>query len=214
MQAPIVKMKNSLLGDEQAIQAQDAFLNRLSHLAYPVDKKKLQKAEKEQAKQQEQIEQPPTIEVASKYQSRFFKHVDDHNEIDVLEERSIEEKSLPDVNAVIADRSEQYAHQLPELIQHDLSKSREFFLEVLAPKAFALQTGLDQATKIIEEQVDEIDTSTLSFCQRACMEAMKLKVISFIQAYLDLSDSETKELTELLLKKQVINMFNLHDAKQ
>lgn len=213
MQAPIVKTKNSLLGDEQAIEAQNAFLDRLSHLAYPVDKKQLEKAEKEQAKQQAEIDHSPIIEVESKYQSRFFKHVDDHNEIEVLEERSTEEKSLPDVNAVIADRSEKYAKQLPDLIQHDLSKSREFFLELLAPKAFALQTGLDQATKIIEEQVDEIDTSTLSFCQRACMEAMKLKVIAFIKSYLELTDEETKELTELLLKKQVVNMFNLHDAK-
>lgn len=213
MQAPIVKTKNSLLGDEQAIQAQDEFLNRLSHLAYPVDNKKIEKAEKEQAQQQADIEKPATIEVASKYQSRFFKHVDEHNEIEVLEERSTEDKTLPDVNAVIAKRSEQYSKELPELIQHDLAKSREFFLGLLAPKAFALQTGLDQATKIIEEQVDEIDTSTLSFCQRACMEAMKLKVISFIQSYLELSKEDTEQLTELLLKKQVINMFNLHDAK-
>ena len=132
MQAPIVKTKNSLLGDEQAIEAQNAFLDRLSHLAYPVDKKKLEKAEKEQAKQQAEIDHPPIIEVESKYQSRFFKHVDDHNEIEVLEERSTEEKTLPDVNAVIANRSEKYAKQLPDLIQHDLSKSREFFLEVLA----------------------------------------------------------------------------------
>lgn len=216
MQAPIAKTKNSLLGDEQAIEAQDAFLDRLSHLAYPVSKEKLEKAEAEQDKQQQEISKnlQATIEVSSKYQSKFFKHVDDRNEIDVLEEYSTENKTLPDVNAVIASRSESYAKELPEYIQSDLVKSREFFLTVLAPKAFALQTGLDQAVKIIEEQVAEIDTTTVTFCQRACMEAMRLKIISFIKDYLSLSEAEALHLTDLLLKKQVINMFNLNDAKQ
>ncbi len=199
MQAPSPKKTNSILADEEAIEAQDKFFDRLSHLAYavPSDKKK-----------------QPVVEPASKYKSKFFHHVDEQNEIEVLEDISTTEKSLPDANSTIAKRSDEYAKELPKYIQDDLSKTRELFLTALAPKAFALQTGLNQAIKIIEEQVNEIDTSTLSFCQRACSEALKLKVIRFIQEYMQLSNEDTETLTELLLKKQVVNMFNINDEKR
>lgn len=166
---------------EEAKQ-QDNVLSRISQIAYlPKDKQKKAQA----------------VQSDSKYTSRFFFHVDDKDELSIIEESVKAKPKEEPINIEILKRSDAYAKELPVSLKDAIVKIREFFLKEIAPKSIALQSGLVQAKAVIEHQVGEIDASEIAWAEKFAAQSSKLRVLRFIKELFQLTDEEAEKVYEL-----------------
>lgn len=173
--------------------AQDKFLSQIARIAY-VPKGK--------------VSNP--VKSDTKYKSRFFFHVDEKNELDVLEENLNKKIQEDPINIEILKRSDLYAKELPTSLKSDIIKIREFFLKEIAPKSIALQGALAQAKSVIEQQVGEIDSSEMMWAEKFAAHSAKLRVLRFIKSLFELTDSEAEKLYDMtcIVKQPSIYMVS------
>lgn len=199
-------MKNkpmSPIGDSiKEAEAQDQFLSRLSNIAYS----------KGTVEKQEKVEKPALAKKLvsnTRFKSRFFFHVDDQDELSLIEESVTAKPAEDPVNLEIIARADKYAKELPDSLKEMIELTREFFLKEIAPKSIALQGGLTQAKGVIEQQVGEIDASEFAWAERFAAHSSKLRVFRFIKEMFELTDDEAEKLYDMVLANKQPNVVVL-----
>lgn len=178
---------------------QDKFLSQISRIAYVPNKDK---------------QKVSPVKSDSKYKSRFFFHVDDKDELSVIEESVKAKPKEEPINVEILKRSDSYAKELPNSLKDSITQIREFFLKEIAPKSFALQSGLTQAKSVIEQQVGEIDASEMSWAEKFAAHSSKLRVLRFIKELFELTDEEAEKLYEMTCTSKQNNVIMMPIQQQ
>lgn len=179
---------------------QDKFLSQISRIAYLPKEKKQNQAK--------------SIKSESKYTSRFFFHVDDKDELSIIEESVTAKPKEEPINVEILKRSDTYAKELPSSLKESIVKIREFFLKEIAPKSLALQGGLAQAKAVIEQQIGEVDASEMVWAEKFAAHSSKLRVLRFIKTLFQLTDAEAEKVYELACLPKQPNIFMMPSNNQ
>ena len=181
---------------------QDKFLSQISRIAYVPEKDK---------------RKPSPVKSDSKYKSRFFFHVDDKDELSVIEASVKAKPKEEPINIEILKRSDQYAKELPASLRDAITQIREFFLKEIAPKSIALQGGLAQAKAVIEQQVGEVDASEMSWAEKFAVHSSKLRVLRFIKELFELTNEEAEKVYDMSFNTKQPNIFMVpnqnHESK-
>ena len=181
---------------------QDKFLSQISRIAYVPNKDK---------------QKSSPVKSDSKYKSRFFFHVDDKDELSVIEDSVKAKPKEEPINIEILKRSDSYAKELPNSLKDSITQIREFFLREIAPKSLALQSGLAQAKAVVEQQVGEVDASEMVWAEKFAVHSSKLRVLRFIKELFELTDEEAEKLYDMSFNVKQPNIFMVptqnHESK-
>ena len=170
---------------------QDKFLSQISRIAYVPNKKSV----------------ASPVKSDSKYKSRFFFHVDDKDELSVIEDSVHAKPKEEPINIEILKRSDAYSKELPASLKSAITQIREFFLKEIAPKSIALQGGLAQAKAVIEQQVGEVDASEMAWAEKFAVHSAKLRVLRFIKELFELTNEEAEKLYDMSFNTKQPNIF-------
>lgn len=163
-----------LIGKDQAsLDKEDAFLARLSNIAY-------------------------VEETSSKYgsrKSRFWFRVESTEQFVKEKKKKLEKPTLEHIDEQVEKRTKTYEVELTPALKTKIELIREFFLTEIAPLTFASSAGGLQAKAVAERLLDtEIDASMFSRFDNMVNRAATIKMASFVLSYFNLPESHFNSL--------------------
>lgn len=138
----------------------------------------------------------------NRHTSSFFFTLEDED----LNDRKLAVKKVepPSSYKPIDVRIDSYSKELPEYLEDNIVKVREFILQTLSPLFLAADTGSRQALEIISKSLNSpVDSSSLTVFEDMLKAGYSIKVSNFLIKYLGLSKKDTELLLKSIIKGPV-----------
>jgi hypothetical protein len=144
--------------------------------------------------------------------SRFFyrptKSLDEE-----LEHRKkiAEPRAIDLVDEQVAARTKTYTQELPQKLDKNIAKVREFWLKNVAPLTLAAQAGSDQAKDVVQRSLGApIDNMPFMKFQRMLEQGLTIKMANYLVTYLGIPRNQVAELIDSIATKKEVMVIGPH----
>jgi len=109
----------------------------------------------------------------------------------------------------VEERKKVYEQELPEGLQANIERVREFILTEVAPLMMAVQAGTKQAQEVIQRTLNTaIDERPLVQFELMTQSAGRMRMAKFITKYMGLDESVAEELLATVAPKKEMMIFH------
>lgn len=155
------------------------------------------------------MNQPQEEDDDRKFKSRFFYRPSmSINTAIEAHKRSLRPKVLEIFDDEVEVRKKEYMKTLPPELAKNIQEVRDFFLDIIGPKAMAADAGITQAQEVLQRTMGAKPRSN-SFGQfeRMMQTAEAIKVAKFIAKYTGLPQTKVEELVNSVRPKREAMFF-------
>jgi len=186
-----------ILTDEAGEQQQDEMFARLSQIAKPLND--------DGRKRKKQIKSSGSImkRNSDRPSSFFFKPSESFDAIIERNKQAAKPKKLKHADDDITKRTRKMRKELPPVLLQNIDDVREMFLQQIAPKTFAAQTGTLQARTVAQRLLKtDVDAKPFVQFERMVEVGMQIQMAKFVTKYMGLPAREWRNVLEALTPKQ------------
>jgi len=140
------------------------------------------------------------IKKSGKHKSKFFFQLDpSFSQATRLRAKTFKKKKIAHIDDHIIKRLKAYRKEVPDLLEPNITKVREFFLKEIAPRTLAGGPGMLQARDVVQRLLNtEIDGTQFDKFERMSHAAVSMVMAKFVAHYYGLPiDAATKILIDI-----------------
>jgi hypothetical protein len=125
-------------------------------------------------------------------------------------------KELDLVDQQVIDRSETYGKELPQKLDKNIEKVREFWLKNVAPLTLAAQAGSSQARDVVQRTLGApIDGTPFLKFQKMLEQGLTIKMATYLVTYLGIPRTQVNDLIDSITpKKEVMVIGPPHEDSE
>ena len=191
----VTKTDNALIGEEAKVDEKQAFLNRLTKMAYAVPTK-------------------PDPETQNRDQRFWFVVPDEYAEAN-KNTVGIESLDEEPYGAEMAVKVEKYQSNIGRSVKPNIELVYAFLSKEISPLLLALDGGVEQSRTVLHSVVSDIDNYPFLTLELLTREAVKIKLAKFIVSYFGLEQSDAEELVKRIQppkQREVVIPYGLKQA--
>ncbi len=179
----------------------------------PAGPRVIRKKKRVQTPQERRIEHELASE--GRHRSRFFFSPTKSFADQVTEARAAlaPEPPIPTDNAEIDERVSGYIDELPQAMESKITAVREFFLNEVAPKDFAMQAAIAQSIEILQKTLNAgISQESHMQFKRMVDRARLYKMAEFVVGYMGLPKAMAKTLVQSIEPQREVLFMGANPA--